>query len=142
MTRGKGFTLVELMITLLVASILLGVAVPSYRRYVMRSQRTDATTALMRIQAAQEKFFLQYNTYATNLNDEPPAGLGLAEISDGGFYDLDLEADAMEFRVSATPHAGTRQADDERCQQFEIDHTGVKRAKDGSGTDRTGECWR
>ena len=84
----RGFTLVELMIVVVVVSILAAVAIPSYRNYVMRSQRTDATTALLRIQAAQEKFFLQNNAYSNNLPLAPPNGLGMGTTTDDGNYDL------------------------------------------------------
>jgi type IV pilus assembly protein PilE len=139
MTRNRGFTLVELMIALVVAAILISIAVPSYRRYIIRSQRTDAISALTRIQAAQEKYFLQNNAYAQNLEQ-----LGLAELSDGGFYDVRMPApdDVLEFSAFATPRAGTGQIEDKECQRFEIDHTGVKRTKDNSGADSTKKCWR
>ena len=37
--RCSGFTLLELMIALLILSVLLGLAVPSYQRFVQRGQR-------------------------------------------------------------------------------------------------------
>jgi type IV pilus assembly protein PilE len=47
----KGFTLVELMITLAVISILAAIAIPSYSEYFRRTQRSNARNTL--IQAAQ-----------------------------------------------------------------------------------------
>ena len=61
---GNGFTLIELMVVVLVAAILAGFAVPSYQNYVLRSGRTDATVALLKLAAAQEKFYLQNGVYA------------------------------------------------------------------------------
>ena len=138
----SGFTLIELMIALLIAAILLSIAVPNYRRYVLRSQRVDATTALTRIQAAQEKYFLQYNSYAPALSPEPPNGLALPNISDGGFYTINLTPGAMEYSATAAPRASTGQTADTKCTLFEIDHNGVKRAQDADGADKTNECWR
>jgi type IV pilus assembly protein PilE len=139
---ARGFTLVELMITLVIAAILITVAVPSYRRYILRSQRTDATVALTRIQSAQEKYFLQYNRYAPELTRAPPDGLALPNVSDGGYYDIELTPGAMAYQAKATPREGSGQTEDKHCQLFEIDHNSVKHANDGSGTDRTNECWR
>jgi len=138
---ARGFTLVELMITVVIAAILITIAVPGYRQYVLRSKRTDATVALTRIQAAQEKYFLQYNRYAPALTPVPPGGLSLPNVSDGGFYAIELTPGVMDYRVKATPQPGTGQTDDTRCAVFEIDHNGVKRAADGGGGDRTNECW-
>jgi type IV pilus assembly protein PilE len=141
-STARGFTLIELMITLVIAAILITIAVPSYRRYILRSQRTDATVALTRIQAAQEKYFLQYNRYAPALTPNPPGGLALPNVSDGGFYTIELTPGAMEYEAKATPREGSGQTADTTCQLFEVDHNSVKRASDGSGTDRTNECWR
>jgi len=140
-TPARGFTLVELMITLVIAAILITIAVPSYRRYVLRSQRIDATMALTRIQAAQEKYFLQHNSYAPALTPMPPGGLALSDVSDGGYYNIELTPGAMDYRVKATPRAGSGQTDDTRCAVYEVDHNGVKRAMDSGGADRTNECW-
>src|SRR2546429_5200969 len=57
--RMRGMTLIELMVVLVIVAILSTLAVGSYRRYVLRANRTDATSALLRIQVAEEKFFLQ-----------------------------------------------------------------------------------
>lgn len=47
MTRNHGFTLIELMVTLLVAAILLGVAVPNFSRLVESNRVTAATNELV-----------------------------------------------------------------------------------------------
>lgn len=139
----RGFTLIELMIVVLVVAILASIAVPSYRQYVMRSNRTDATTALLRLQAAQEKFFLQNMRYANNLAAAPPAGLGLPANSDGGHYALALVMGAgdMSYDATATPQAGDGQVDDARCTSFSIDETG-RRSATGGAADPDAECWR
>jgi len=70
-------TLIELMVVS-PSSLLVHHRRWSYRRYVLHANRTDATSALLRIQVAQEKYFLQNNTYTTNVTGIPPAGLGVA----------------------------------------------------------------
>ena len=77
--KSAGMTLIELMIVVAIVALLASIAVPSYRQYVLRANRIEATTALLQLAAAQEKFYLQNNTYAGNalIDDAPPAGLGL-----------------------------------------------------------------
>src|SRR5437763_2903936 len=86
--RMRGMTLIELMVVVAIVAILASLAVGSYRRYVLRANRTDATSALLRIQVAQEKYFLQNNTYTTDVTDLPPTGLGVASPTTNGFYTL------------------------------------------------------
>jgi len=47
MTRNRGFTLIELMVTLLVAAILAGIAVPNFSRLVESNRVTSATNELV-----------------------------------------------------------------------------------------------
>lgn len=142
----RAVTLIELLAALVVVAILAAIAVPSYRSYVIRSQRTDAMAALLRIQAAQEKFFLQHHRYARALAPPPPEGLGFPEVSENGHYALALEtppdANPLAFVAVATPQPGGGSADDARCRRFSIDQNGLRRALDAAGEDRTAECWR
>jgi type IV pilus assembly protein PilE len=141
--RMQGFSLMELLIVVVVIGILASIAVPSYRRYVMRTHRTDATAALLRIQSAQEKFFLQNNQYAGDLIAAPPAGLGMVNVTEGGKYTLNIVPGGgppvMAYRAIATPAGGQQQ--DTRCQSFSINEIGVRAATDGGGADTSRECW-
>jgi len=145
--RGGGFTLMELMITLAIVALLAAIAVPSYRDYIIRSNRIDATSALLKIAAAQEKFFLQNNTYATNdlLDDAPPAGLGITG-TDQGLYALAISAPdgacpiASCWAATATPADGKSQTRDKDCTAFQINSLGQRTAKKGAA-DNTANCW-
>ncbi len=54
--RMRGMTLIELMVVVAIVAILSTLAVASYRRYVLRANRTDATSALLRIQVAEDVY--------------------------------------------------------------------------------------
>jgi type IV pilus assembly protein PilE len=142
--NSRGFTLIELMITILVIGVLAAIAIPSYRSYLLRAQRSDATAALLRIATSQEKYFLQYNTYATQLTGAPPAGLNLVATSDHGKYNLAIQGGAgvNGFTAQATPAAGGGQTDDTKCVTFTVNQSGVRTALDSGGADNTQECWR
>jgi len=138
-SRIRGVTLIELMVVVVIVGILASIAVPSYRNYVIRAQRTDAMSALLRVQAAQEKFYLQNNTYASNdqLDDAPPAGLGI-NGTENGWYTLavaPIGTLVQGYTVTATPASGGPQASDSHCASFSITSTGAKSA---TNTD----CWK
>jgi len=140
--RNLGFSLVELLVVVLLMSIIMGLGIPGYRQYTQRAARADATTALLRLAAAQERWYLQNGTYATNaqLQAAPPAGLGFTGAqTERGFYDLQITvANALAFTVQATPAAGQPQTTDADCQTFGMDERGTRI----SGPQGINVCWR
>src|SRR5437016_671632 len=139
--RMRGMTLIELMVVVAIVAILASLAVGSYRRYVLRANRTDATSALLRIQVAQEKYFLQNNAYTTNVTTAPPTGLGVAP-SPNGFYAITVTGDpnstnniATSFQATATA-TGTQTADTS-CATLTINDQGLR-----NSAPSTTECWR
>lgn len=145
--RNRGFSLVELLVTVAIVAIIAAVAVPSYRQYLRRANRADATTALLRLAAAQERFYLQNNTYASaaQLAAAPPAGLGFTG-TERGYYTVTVQANGGGFQngfvATATAAAGQRQADDDDCQTFTVNDQGLRTAADGGNADSTDACWR
>lgn len=133
-STSRGVTLIELMIVIVVVAILASIAVPSYRQYVLRSHRTEAKAALMNVAAAQEKFYLQNNTYTDELSDAPPDGLGIPDTTEHGNYTIAIAAGADDTAFSATATATGGQAQDTRCATFTIDQAGVKTATNA-------DCW-
>ena len=52
----QGFTLVELMIVIVVVGLMSTVALPLYESYALRAKTSDATTELLKIQMAIDRF--------------------------------------------------------------------------------------
>lgn len=127
-------SLVELLTVMALVAILSTIAVASYRRYTLRANRTEATTALLRIQAAEEKFFLQNNAYTANLTAAPPAGLGFPGTTLNGYYNLTLVATDNTYTATATAAGG--QASDTSCPIFTVDDQGVRGPAATAAT-----CW-
>lgn len=148
--RPRGVTGVELLVVLLVTAILATAATSAYRQHLIRARRSDATLGLLRLQAAQEQYFLQNGQYAGA--DEaalpPPAGLGLAATA-AGHYDLAVTAttdDGQEgYVATATARADGPQWDDTDCRSLTIDAAGRRGAASAGGLADaavTARCWR
>jgi type IV pilus assembly protein PilE len=120
----RGITLLELMIVVVIISILTAIAYPNYRDYVTRAKRTEAKAALLQIATNQERFYLQNNTYTTNMTNLgfPVAG---AFLSDSDSYIINVgAADANDFTATATFQLGGDEAG--KCLTFQIDGRGAK----------------
>ena len=63
--RQRGFTLIELMITVAIIAILAAIAFPSYQDSLRKSRRTDGKNALTQAMAIMERYYTERNTYAT-----------------------------------------------------------------------------
>jgi type IV pilus assembly protein PilE len=140
--KARGVTLVELMIVIAVIGTLAAIAIPSYRRYLIRSQRSEAKIALMALQTAEEKYYLQNNTYTNNVTAAPPTGLGLPSTSETAKYDIAITtfpADGQSFVATASPRTGGGQTDDTQCVNFNIDERGTRGVTGPSGTQF---CWK
>ena len=61
--KNKGFTLIELMITVLIVGILASIAVPAYRDYVLRAQLTEGISEMANMRTKLEQYFQDNRTY-------------------------------------------------------------------------------
>jgi type IV pilus assembly protein PilE len=143
--RMRGMTLIELLVVIGVLGILTSIAVPTYRKYLLRAQRSEAKIALLQLQTAQEKYYLQYNSYTDDVTTASTAanpGLGLPGTSETNKYDIavtSLGAGGQTYTATASPHAGGGQTDDKDCANFTINERGLRGI---SGTRTTEYCWK
>ncbi|MDQ6680072.1 MAG: prepilin-type N-terminal cleavage/methylation domain-containing protein [Pseudomonadota bacterium] len=63
MRHSRGFTLIELMITVAIVAILAAIAVPSYSDYIRRGRLTEGLSALAAQRVKMEQFFQDNRTY-------------------------------------------------------------------------------
>jgi type IV pilus assembly protein PilE len=71
--RCAGFTLVELVVTVLVVSLLCAVAYPTYTNQVRKGQRAECRGALLQSMLQQERHYTQHHTYAAFASGHPAA---------------------------------------------------------------------
>ena len=141
---AAGFTLVELMIVVAIATILVSVAIPSYQAYVQKSRRTEARSALMDLAGREERWFSSNNAY-TNV----PANLGYGTFTPvgSGYYNITIPPPTAAAPGNPPTQAGYTitatatgiQANDTICTSFTVDQTGTQTST-GTGTVQT--CWQ
>jgi len=133
----RGFTLIELMITVAIVAILASIAYPSYTAHVVKSHRAAAQQELLELAALQEKIFLNSNAYSDNVSEaytgQSSGGLGKTsgKTTDNRYTVSVAAAGGQSFTLTATPVTGTSQAGD---GNLTIDSSGVRAWVKGSET--------
>ena len=147
--RCCGWTMIELLVTLVVAAVLAAVCYPSYSQFVVRSKRVEGQASLALLMQQQERYFSANNSYIvfSSGSTDPEekkfqwwSGVNAA----GSAYEIeatacDDESIASCVKLVATP--GTAQVDphykDEECGKLILTSAGLRLAT-GAST----RCWR
>lgn len=129
-TTLRGFTLLELMITVLIVAILAAVAYPSYQSYLVRAYRSEAYSALNQWANLQEQYFLDQRRYAGDMTSLGAPANPL--ITDAGHYSVQATATATDFTLTATA-LGSQLARDSACSALTLSSDGIRGPE---------ECWR
>jgi type IV pilus assembly protein PilE len=138
-SRSRGFTLVELMVTVAIIGVLASIAWPSYNQSVMHSRRTDAVQTLSYYRQALERCYSQNFTYQNAAPTPCPAAPGAAVVSTDGYYNVTFAILATSYLITAVP-IGV-QVNDLQCQQLTVNQSGQTAALDSTAANSTLTCW-
>jgi type IV pilus assembly protein PilE len=123
----RGFTLIELMITVAIVAILASIAYPSYQQYVLSSRRAEAQSEMLTIQLGMEKWRANNSSYAGATVS------GVAPSVSNTYYTYSITgADASAYTINAA--AQGPQTNDTGCTALTLNQSGAKMPATG--------CWK
>ncbi|TAL83888.1 MAG: type IV pilin protein [Rhodanobacter sp.] len=142
-----GFTLIELMIVVAIVAILGAIAIPSYLKYVMKSRRADAIAALSQEQGMLERCYattFDYSKVTTPSSGCASLSTTTPNLSPRKYYSVTLAFPAAaspgaaisSYTLTATPAAGSPQANDTECTSFVLTSDNQK-----TSTGTASNCW-
>lgn len=103
--KTNGFTLIELMVVVAIIGVLLAVALPSYKDYVVRGALTDAITGLTNTRADMERYYQDFRTYqAVGSTASPPCTSAGTTV---GKFNITCTTAAASYTLTATGTTGT-----------------------------------
>ncbi len=135
--RQRGITLIELMIVMVIVAILGSIAVPSYRDYVLRSNRMEAINQLLETAACQERIYIKFNEY-----DDSRCDLAGGNITtpNGKYVVAMTETNAAQgFSLTAAPQGGQTS---DSCGSLSLTDAGVRSVSVSTADAVIDDCFR
>jgi type IV pilus assembly protein PilE len=147
---SSGFSLIELMVTVVIISILASIAIPAYNAQIRKSRRTEAKTALLDLAGREERYFNTNNAYT-----DVAAKLGYAPATSTVTLATPMSVGSGYYTVTATwvpaapPAPATYQIvatavgdqAGDACSTFTVNSDGSQSAS-GSGANPNVDCWK
>ena len=133
----RGFTLIEVLITIAVLGILTAIVVPSYNGQTAKARRTDAKIALMDSVKLLEKCYVINNAYNdASCTSFPTNGANVIYSAEGHYKIVATGTNltATSYTLTASPAPNSPQNSDTYCLNFTISSTGEKGATNS-------DCW-
>ena len=132
--KSKGFSLIELLITVAIVGILAGIAYPSYTEFVAQSNRSEAQRELLRLANLMEQYYLDHRAYTTDLKKLGNTDTTLT--TDSGNYKIVATGNAETYTLTATAQTHQATIDDSTCLTLSVDQAGARLPSTASS-----DCW-
>lgn len=134
-SKQKGFTLLEMLITVLIIGILASIAIPNYQAQVQNTRRSDARIALIETAQKLERCFAQFGSYNH-------ANCSVSAPTVDHYTIAILTRTASTYTLSAAASSSGAQHSDTHCATLTFDHTGQQAAINSEGNASAADCWR
>lgn len=137
--NAKGFTLIELMITVAIIGIISAIAYPSYSTYMNKTRRAEVTAILQENVQVMERYYSANGNYGVVANDAYDGAtlVGQSPASGTAVYTIAIDTadtNATTFKIVAAAVSGGPMAND-TCAALSINELGVTTGDDAV-------CWR
>ena len=111
--RQRGFTLVELMITVIIVGVLAAVAIPMYQLSTEKSRATECVAALGTIRSAMRNYYAEHITYvnASFTDGSEVTSTGLLEVADVDLNGRFFSSECYTFNGAPTVDAYSIECD-------------------------------
>lgn len=135
----RGFTLIELMVTVAIVAVIAAVALPAYTEQLARTRRGDAQAALLSTAQWLERQYTLNSAYNTNGDGTTRSSSDLPALPAGtaAKYTLSFSGTptASDFTLQMVP---TGSMVNDRCGTFTLTNTGAKAVTGAAGS---AACW-
>jgi type IV pilus assembly protein PilE len=139
--RTAGFTLIELMITVMIVGVISAYAFSSYQKSILKSGRAEAKAAITQTAAALEQWRFSRNTYAVPAVASVYTTSAYTPDTPNQLYTVTIPTDTTStYTVTATAKSTGREYKDTDCRSFSITNAGVQTSTNSGGTAST-TCW-
>ncbi len=130
----KGFTLIEIIITIVIIGILSNFAYINYINYMTIIRRSDGKTSLIDLAVGMEQHYFTNHTYANaTIGTGTATDIKNQNLSSAGWYHLAIIKHTKNHYILEAIANNTQLHYDKRCKSLTIDSVGNKNPR---------HCWQ